>query len=67
MKKMTTYQQVKQYDEIQWLMIQNKALRIARKAHDGQTDECGLPYINHPMAVESLVYYYVCLDTVPFP
>lgn len=33
----------------------NFALKIARKAHEGQKDKGGQPYINHPMAVADLV------------
>ena len=32
-----------------------KALQIAAKAHEGQVDKSGLPYILHPMAVASKV------------
>lgn len=32
-----------------------KALRIAKKAHDGQIDKGGRPYIDHPKKVASLV------------
>ncbi|MBR1738351.1 MAG: bifunctional (p)ppGpp synthetase/guanosine-3',5'-bis(diphosphate) 3'-pyrophosphohydrolase [Firmicutes bacterium] len=28
-----------------------KALKIAYKAHEGQTDKCGMPYIFHPFCV----------------
>ena len=28
-----------------------KALKIAYKAHDGQVDKCGMPYIFHPFCV----------------
>ena len=31
----------------------NKALRIAAKAHEGQVDKAGLPYILHPVIVAS--------------
>ena len=31
------------------------ALDIARKAHNGQVDKAGRPYINHPVAVASMV------------
>ena len=31
------------------------ALKIATKAHEGQVDKAGQPYINHPMHVASLV------------
>ena len=28
--------------------LTNKAMRIAYKAHQGQVDKCGQPYIFHP-------------------
>jgi len=28
-----------------------RAIEIARKAHEGQTDKGGTPYINHPLRV----------------
>lgn len=31
------------------------ALEIAKRAHAGQTDRAGEPYINHPLAVSQLV------------
>lgn len=33
----------------------NKALEIAKKAHEGQFDKGGKPYINHPKYVSSIV------------
>jgi len=33
----------------------NLALKIAQKAHEGQKDKGGKPYINHPIAVAELV------------
>ncbi|WP_277283744.1 HD domain-containing protein [Sneathia sanguinegens] len=38
--------------------IMNKyelALKIATEAHKGQVDKAGIPYINHPLTVASLV------------
>ena len=38
--------------------IMNKyelALKIATEAHKGQVDKAGVPYINHPLTVASLV------------
>lgn len=32
-----------------------KALTIARMAHEGQKDKAGAPYINHPIAVAAMV------------
>lgn len=32
-----------------------KAMRIAKKAHDGQLDKGGRAYIDHPIAVESVM------------
>ena len=32
-----------------------RALEIARKAHIGQVDKAGAPYINHPIKVASMV------------
>ncbi|MCL6577667.1 HD domain-containing protein [Kyrpidia sp.] len=32
------------------------ALRIAKQAHAGQTDKGGWPYIEHPLAVASMVH-----------
>ncbi|SDD92066.1 phosphohydrolase [Actinokineospora iranica] len=31
------------------------AIRIARDAHDGQLDKCGMPYIGHPLRVMNAV------------
>lgn len=36
-------------------MLQAKALQIAEKAHTGQFDKGGKPYIQHPLAVAALV------------
>jgi len=33
----------------------NKALQIATRAHSGQVDKGGQPYINHPVAVANMV------------
>ena len=31
-----------------YTVLTNKALRMAYRAHSGQTDSCGVPYIFHP-------------------
>lgn len=38
-----------------WEALYEKALRIATKAHAGQKDKGGHPYINHPLAVAEKV------------
>ncbi|WP_207204914.1 HD domain-containing protein [Clostridium minihomine] len=38
-----------------YLQVYQKALEIATKAHDGQTDKGGNPYINHPIAVAAML------------
>lgn len=39
----------------EWDKLYEKALRIAEKAHEGQKDKGGNPYILHPLAVASKV------------
>lgn len=38
-----------------WEMLYEKALQIAQKAHEGQHDKGGNPYILHPLAVAEKV------------
>lgn len=38
-----------------WTALYEKALQIAKKAHTGQKDKGGHPYINHPLAVAEKV------------
>lgn len=43
--------------------LTNKAIRIAYKAHHGQVDQCGVPYIFHPfhLAEQMQSEYAVCV------
>lgn len=43
--------------------LTNKAMRIAYKAHHGQTDQCGIPYIFHPfhLAEQMQDEYTTCI------
>lgn len=38
------------------ITLLEKALKIATKAHEGQTDKAGAPYIFHPIRVSSRCY-----------
>lgn len=58
-EKMTDYEQVSRKEAARFVteMMNEKsnqvmqALRIAMRAHDGQTDKAGMPYILHPLTV----------------
>ena len=43
--------------------LTNKAMRLAYKAHQGQTDQCGVPYIFHPyhLAEQMQDEYTTCI------
>ena len=44
--------------------LTDKALEIAQKAHEGQVDKAGRPYIEHPIHVaESMVICTLFSDT----
>lgn len=44
--------------------LESKAKAVATKAHEGQTDKAGAPYIGHPERVVSHVSKYADTDTL---
>lgn len=46
-----------------YTLLTNEAMKIAYRAHDGQTDQCGIPYIYHPihLAEQMTTEYSTCV------
>jgi hypothetical protein len=56
MQLVKTYnEQAKKTQRQLYLQVRDIAFELARKAHEGQYDKGGKPYIEHPLAVEKLL------------